>query len=388
MTTRKIILPLIIISQFLCTSLWFAGNSILTDLIETFELNSNVLSYITSSVQFGFILGTLLFAILSISDKFSPSKIFFVCALLGSLFNLSILLPINNLGTILSFRFLTGFCLAGIYPIGMKIAADYFDKSLGKSLGYLVGALVLGTSFPHFLKLMSGDYPWQYVIITTSILAITGGILIFLFVPKGPYFKINSTPNFRDLFSIFKNKKFTQAAIGYFGHMWELYAFWTFVPVILSIYNHLHTEVNLSIPLYSFIIIGSGSLACIVSGYLSEYLGLKSTATYFLIVSCMCCLISPFVFETSQVFFISFLIFWGWVVIADSPLFSTLVAINTEPETKGTALTIVNSIGFTITIVSIQILSALNSSNPSSFMFLILAIGPLVGISSLIRKTN
>lgn len=387
MNPQKIILPLIILSQFLCTSLWFAGNSIITDLITTYQLNSNALSYITSSVQLGFIMGTLSFALLSISDLYAPSKIFFISALVGAIFNLVILIPANNLYSLLIFRFLTGFCLAGIYPIGMKIAADYFDKSLGKSLGYLVGALVLGTAFPHFLKLISNDYPWQYVIIATSTLAILGGLLILIFVPKGPYYKRNNTPNFSKAFLIFKNRKFRQAAIGYFGHMWELYTFWTFVPIILITYNQTHPENHLSIPLYSFIIIGSGSLACVLSGYLSEYIGLKKTATYFLIASCICCLVAPFTFYAKPLTFISFLIFWGWVVIADSPIFSTLVAKNTEPQTKGTALTIVNCIGFSITIVSIQILSYMHSNSTSNFIFLILAIGPIIGISGLLKKT-
>tara|TARA_B100000809_G_scaffold38098_1_gene33319 strand:+ start:8887 stop:10071 length:1185 start_codon:yes stop_codon:yes gene_type:complete len=388
MTTSKNVLPLIILSQFFCTSLWFVGNGVSDDIINGYHLVPQTVSYLTSSVQFGFILGTLVFALLSIADKFSPSKIFFVCAFSGSVFNLGILLNQNTLFSLLSFRFLTGVSLAGIYPIGMKIAADYFDKGLGKSLGWLVGALVLGTAFPHFLKLISGDYSWKYVILITSFLAMLGGLLILVFVPQGPYCKVNSKTNSKDLIKIFKNSNFSQAAMGYFGHMWELYTFWTFIPIILTSYNKINPGINLSIPFYSFVIIGSGSIACILGGYISLYLGVKKTATYLLILSGLCCLISPFVFSNSPLVFVSFLVFWGLVVIADSPLFSTLVATNTEPQTKGTALTIVNSIGFAITIISIQMLSYLHHITTSNFILLVLAIGPIIGVLSLLRKTK
>ena len=388
MSVHKTVLPIIILSQFLCTSLWFAGNGVVNDLIQTFELSSNTLGYLTSAVQLGFILGTLAFAFLSISDRFSPSKIFFICALIGSFFNLGILFEWNTIYSLLLFRFLTGFCLAGIYPVGMKIASDYFKKGLGKSLGFLVGALVLGTALPHFLKLISASFNWQYIVVSTSALATVGGFLILLFVPNGPYFKKNSTPNFYDVFRVFKNSEFSSVAVGYFGHMWELYAFWTFTPVILTLYNTINPESNLSTPLFSFLIIGSGSLSCIFGGYLSEYLGVKKTATYFLSASTICCLFSPFIFNFSPIAFISFLIFWGMVVIADSPLFSTLIAKNTATETKGTALTIVNSIGFAITIISIQTLTYLLEFSATNYLFLILGIGPVFGILSLLKKQN
>jgi len=149
MNVSKHVLPIIVISQFFCTSLWFAGNGIMSELTRSFALEQRALGYLTSMVQFGFILGTFIFALLSVADRFSPSKVFFVCALLGAIVNISIIWEGNTYASILTFRFFTGFFLAGIYPIGMKIAADYFEKGLGKSLGFLVGALVLGTALPH-----------------------------------------------------------------------------------------------------------------------------------------------------------------------------------------------------------------------------------------------
>ena len=161
----------------------------MSDLSTTFGLGKNALSMITSMVQFGFIAGTLVFAILSIADRFSPSKVFLICGILGALSNLAGTWGSNSYFTILVFRFFTGFFLAGIYPVGMKIGADHFEKGLGKSLGYLVGALVIGTALPHFLKDSRGNLPWESVLYATSLLAFIGGTMMFLFVPDGPYRK-------------------------------------------------------------------------------------------------------------------------------------------------------------------------------------------------------
>ncbi|MCK0110442.1 MFS transporter [Flavobacteriaceae bacterium S0825] len=383
----KIILPIIVFSQFCCTSLWFAGNGVMADLISTFNLNESALGHITSAVQFGFISGTLVFALLTISDRFSPSKVFFFCALIAALFNLGAILENNSFFSLFILKYFTGFFLAGIYPVGMKIAADFYDKGLGKSLGFLVGALVVGTAFPHLLKGYSFGFSWQYIIVFISILALFGGLLMLLFVPNGPYRKASQKLKLNAWLKNFKDSKFRSAAFGYFGHMWELYTFWAFVPVILSLYKENNLESTLNIPLWSFIIIGVGGLSCVVSGYLSSIFKTKKVAFTALLLSCLCCLISPFIFLTnSESILLSFLVFWGMVVIADSPLFSTLIAQNAIPKYKGTALTIVNCIGFAITIISIQLLNYLHLKYNSSFLYMILVIGPILGLIALSRK--
>jgi len=382
----KSILPIIIISQFCCTSLWFAGNGVMSDIINNFNLNQSALSHLTSAVQFGFIIGTFLFALLTITDRFSPSKVFFTSAIIAALFNLGTIYHNNTIESLVGFRFFTGFFLAGIYPVGMKIASDYFNKGLGKSLGFLVGALVLGTAFPHLLKGYSANIPWKLVLIITSSLAVLGGLLILLFVPDGPYKKSAKKLDFSTLYTVFKNANFRSAAFGYFGHMWELYAFWAFLPIILKTYTLVHPETTLNIPILSFIIIGIGGLSCVASGYLSQHFGAKKIAFLALLCSCICCLFSPFFFliDSTSVF-IGFLLFWGMAVIADSPLFSTLVAQNVQSETKGTALTITNSIGFAMTIISIQFLNALKDSFEIHYLFVILALGPVLGLIALRR---
>ena len=229
------ILTTIVISQFFCTSLWFAGNAIMPEIIANLHLKNDFLAHITSAIQFGFITGTLTFAVLTIADRFSPSLVFLGSAVLASLFNLGISFDNINEVNILIFRFLTGFFLAGIYPVGMKIASDYYQKGLGKSLGFLVGALVLGTAFPYLLKNFMVNFPYKYVIYSTSILSILGGAIMYTFVPDGPFRKTGQKLEFNTFLKVFHNKKFQAAAFGYFGHMWELYAFWAFVPVDVEV---------------------------------------------------------------------------------------------------------------------------------------------------------
>ncbi|WP_018620099.1 MFS transporter [Spirosoma luteum] len=386
-TTSKWVLPVIVISQFFCTSLWFAGNAVMPDILYRFQLEPGFLAHLTSVIQFGFITGTFIFALLAIADRFSPSLVFFVCAVLAGLFNLGIAAPDVGPTGILFFRFLTGFFLAGIYPVGMKIASDYFQKGLGKSLGFLVGALVLGTAFPHLLKNITTHFPWVCVVYLTTLLSITGGLSIWLLVPDGPFRKAGQRLIFREFLSGFKSQNFRAASFGYFGHMWELYAFWAFVPVMVTGYGARYPEAGLNTSLLSFLIIASGSLACVSSGYLSGYFGVKKVAAISLALSCLCCLVSPFFLSRpSPSFFVSFLFFWGVVVIADSPLFSTLVAQNAPEQSRGTSLTIVNCIGFSITIISIQFINLLSESIDGRYVYMALALGPVLGLVSLLKK--
>lgn len=389
MKVSKLILPIIVFAQFCCTSLWFAGNGIMSELMVNFHLSESSLGHLTSAVQLGFIFGTLLFAVLTIADRYSPSKVFFICALFGALFNLGILWETNNLETILIFRFLTGFFLAGIYPVGMKIAADYYKKGLGKSLGFLVGALVLGTAFPHLLRQLTGAFSWKTVVQSTSLLAVFGGASMILLVPDGPFRKESQKLDISAFFRVFRVTNFRAGAFGYFGHMWELYAFWAFVPIMLKTYQDKHLETVFNIPILSFLIIGIGAVSCVLGGYISQKAGSKKTAFMALFLSCICCLASPWIFDlTSSFLFIGFLVFWGMVVIADSPLFSTIVAQSAAESTKGTALTIVNCIGFGISIISIQVITILSENINSNAIYSLLALGPILGLIGLGWKTK
>jgi predicted MFS family arabinose efflux permease len=372
------VLALIVIAQFAGTSLWFAGNAVVGDIIVAFALPVGVAGHILSAVQFGFITGTLVFSILAVTDRFRSQRLFFMSAFIGSLANLAILFQ-SNLASIVATRFVTGFCLAGIYPVGVKIASDHFERGLGKALGYLVGALVLGTALPHLVKAAIGSLSWMLVIIFTSVAAFAGGVIVLLLVPDGKYQSRVLAPDLRAVYSVFRNRNFRKVSFGYFGHMWELYTFWGLVPTMLGHYNMLY-DTHINVPLVSFILIASGALSCVLGGYISQRLGSYRTAGVFLAISLVCCLLSPSVFYLPQWLFLCFLLLWSMAVVADSPQFSTLVASSVTPDVKGTALTISYSIGFFLTIISIQLLQAATEWVSPVFLYILLVPGPLLGL--------
>jgi predicted MFS family arabinose efflux permease len=380
------LLPTIVLAQFAGTSLWFAGNAIMSDLQVAFSLPEGSLGPITASVQLGFITGTLVFALLMVADRFSPSKVFFASALLASLGNVGVATVADGYLGVLLLRFLTGFFLAGIYPVGMKISADWYAKGLGRALGYLVGALVLGTAFPHFIRFQGGNLPWTTVLWITSGVATLGGLAIWLLVPDGPHRRRGSGFRPGVIAEMFRYPKFRAAAFGYFGHMWELYAFWAFVPVLLATYAAAHHEL-IDVSGWSFFIIGIGGLGCVLGGYASGKYGSDNVAFGMLLTSGLCCLLLPFVANLAWPLFATLLLLWGFTVVGDSPQFSTLVAQNAPPEFVGSALTLVNSIGFAITIGSIQLLQWAALAWSPTWMFWLLIPGPIFGLLALRQLT-
>lgn len=384
--SRSHILPVIVLAQFACTSLWFAGNVAVGDRLRELSLPAATFGHLVVAVQLGFITGTLLFAILAVADRFSPSRVFFSCALLAAAVNLLVFFG-TDYHLLLVSRLLTGFFLAGIYPVGMKIAADHHQQGLGTALGWLVGALVLGTAFPHFVKLITAAISWQWILYTTAFLSVLGGWLILLLVPDGPFRTRSKGFAVAGFLQVFRMPAFRSAAFGYFGHMWELYAFWAFVPVILNTYAEQQQQ-PLSVPFWSFLVIGSGMLSCIAGGYLSKRIGSKAVAKTALLFSAVCCMGSPLFFELTFPFFIAGLIIWSMAVIMDSPQFSTLVAGAVPAEIRGTALTITNSIGFLITVISIETLGFLRPHLSPVMLYLVLAPGPILGWIAMQRKSS
>ncbi|RAU83950.1 MFS transporter [Pontibacter arcticus] len=376
------ILPVIVFSQFAGTSLWFAGNAVLPELQSTLKLQNDALPLLTSAVQLGFILGTFCFAALSLADRYSPRMLFLFCAVAGGLANAAILLAPESISAVLSLRAVTGFLLAGIYPVGMKIAASWYQGKLGKAIGYLVGALVLGTAFPHLLRGFGTSLSWQTMLISISILAALGGLMMYLLVPDGPLSGRGAVLRLGNMLDVFKLKDFRAAAFGYFGHMWELYTFWAFVPFILA--YSLPTLSAQQTSLYSFAIIAAGALGCIGGGYLSQWWGSERVAFMQLLLSGVCCVLSFWVFNMPGLV-LPLLLCWGVVVAGDSPQFSALTARTAPPQLVGTALTVVVSIGFAITIFSIQLIGYLLSLFQPQHVFIFLGIGPLLGLLTMRR---
>ncbi len=377
------IIIVIIFSQFAGTSLWFASNAVMSELQYHLSLSESALGYMTSGIQFGFITGTLTFAFFTISDRFSPRIVFFTCAILGALANLCVYLFAEGLWSLMAFRFATGFFLAGIYPVGMKIAAGWYRSDLGMAIGLLVGALVLGTAFPHLLKSLGQQLPWGGVLISVSVLCALGGVSMLWFVPDGPHMSKGTRFDPKAFAVIFSSRLFRASAFGYFGHMWELYALWAFVPVLLSAYVAANPGVDLNISFWAFCVIAAGSIGCAGGGLVSLRLGSAKVAYAQLSASGVCCLLSPLFFYAPPPLFLSFLVFWGIVVVGDSPQFSALNAHNAPRHLVGSALTIVNCIGFSITIFSIELINYLAHLIKPEFVFLFLTVGPALGLMAM-----
>jgi MFS family permease len=374
----KRVFPTIVVAQFCGTSLWFAGNAALAGWHQP-GWPDYAISYVTGSVQAGFIGGTLFFSLLALADKHSPSRLFFFCCLAGGVANSLALVDPSSFQWALISRSLTGFSLAGVYPVGMKIASDWQEKALGHWLGALVGALVLGAALPYGLKLMPLFVRPDFLLSGVSVLAAFGGLLVLLTVPDGPYRRKGKALSFTGIRDVFHIHSFRSPAYGYFGHMWELYAFWAFVPWSVHHYAGSHQQLILSESLPVFLIIAMGAAGCYFGGLWSFRIGSERVAFYSLLCSGCCCALSPIMWTAPAWLYLTFMGIWGFFVVADSPQFSALVARNAPPESRGTALTLVNCIGFAITIVSIHLLS-LFEGDLGDYLFVVLAAGPIIGI--------
>lgn len=374
------ILPVIVLSQFAGTAIWFSGNAVLAELAALWPASTGMVGWVTSAVQLGFITGTLVFAIFALSDRFSARWVFLLCTAAGAAANLAATAAGNAPFMILTLRFACGFFLAGIYPVGMKIAAGWYAKRLGNAMGFLVGALVLGTAFPHLVRGGLATVSWQAVMALSSSVCLAGGLLMFFLVPDGPYTVRGSRFNPAAVAAIFSHRPLRAAALGYFGHMWELYTLWAFVPLFLSAYAKASPESPLNISLWSFLIIGSGGIGCVAGGMASRRLGSAAVARMQLWISCICCLCSPFFFGIDPFLFLAFMLLWGITVVGDSPQFSTIVAHTAPQELVGSALTLVNCIGFSITIASLSLLQWLANRMPMQFLLVVLAVGPAAGL--------
>ena len=369
------ILPAIVAAQLLATSLWFAPNAVLGELQAEWTISGGA-GLVTAAVQLGFILGTLTFALLGIADRFRPGTVFLLAAGAGAAINVSILWFHTLFMPVLIARFLVGFCLAGVYPVGMRMAAGWYAGGLGRALGFLLAALVLGTALPHLLRALGTDWSWQSVLAGTSVLAVIAGILART-VPEGPHLARQGRLRFGGVFSALRVARFRAAAVGYLGHMWELYAFWAFIPLWLMAYGSLDDD---GLALASFAVIAAGAFGCIGGGFLARRHGSGRVALAQLGTSGGCCLLSPLAFLAPPLVVAAFLGIWGLAVIGDSPQFSTLTAANAPSDRVGSALTLVNSAGFAMSMASLTLLEVLQHTVPAAWLFLALLPGPVAGL--------
>lgn len=379
-------LLVIVLAQFAGTSLWFAGNAILPNLQPL--LGATALSgWITSAVQLGFIAGTLVYTIYRIPDTYPATRVFLVSVIAAAMFNLLILvLPLRS-GWVLLSRFGTGFFLAGVYPVGMKIAADWFRPKLGRAMGFLVGALVLGTALPHLIRGVGQSLPYEGLLVTVSVLAVAGGLLLVWVIPAAPVVRRPGTFSWSVFPMLFRTGPLRAGVTGYFGHMWELYALWAFLPALLTIYSQQHPEFLFNKSIWAFWGIAAGFIGCAVGGLIALRVGSRQVATVNLMVSCLCTALIPLLVHAPPALFLAFLIVYGITLAGDSPQLTTIISTNVPDNLRGSLLTLATCIGFSITIVSIQTLAwLLPYTGGSVWAFWLLVPGPLLGLWGLMNK--
>jgi len=356
----------IIVSQFLSGSIWFAAN-----------VAYQGQGILLSAIQFGFICGTLVFAALNLSDRFSPAKVFFICSLIGALFNFSGIFLSNHFPVLLITRVICGISLAGIYPVGMKIAASWYPETVSKALGWLVGALVLAAGFPYLIRVLDWQGIGRTILAVTSVLCAAGGMIQLFLVKDGPYLPKASHLDLTVIRDVFRHPGFRASAFGYFGHMWELYAVFAYVPSLIAALVDSHAAA------LSFGFFVAGFIGCAAGGLIALRTGSRRVAMTSLFVSGVLCLISPLLFYLPVWAALILVFIWGAAVVADSPQFSTLNTLFAPRDYVGSALTIVNCIGFLITIVTIELLDVWIKTLGIRTAFLPLVLGPVFGWMSL-----
>jgi len=379
----------LILAEFLAMSLWFSASAVVPQLSVEWELSDAQKAWMTMSVQLGFVLGALASAVWNVSDRVSSRRLFALCALIGAGANALIpLLDPGPQGTI-ALRFVTGIALAGVYPPGMKLAASWSTRDRGLAIGLLVGALTLGSATPHLLNAVplfgeGGMPPWRTVLYAASGLAAMGALIVALVVRPGPHLARSATFDARYALRALSYRPVRLANLGYLGHMWELYAMWTWVPLFLIASYEADGRPVADARLAGFAAIGAGALGCALAGLLADRLGRTTITVASLVISGACCLVVGFFFHQPLVL-TGICLVWGFAVVADSAQFSAAVSELSDPRYVGTALTMQTSLGFLLTLVTIQLVPPLVERFGWSGVFPFLAAGPVVGIVSMLR---
>ena len=380
-TTRpaRRILPVIVLAQLAGTSPWFAVNAVMPDLQREFGWPPAAVATLTSAVQLGFIAGALVFALLAVADRFSARRVFLVCAFASALCTLAAAQSAGSFAALWFWRALTGFCLAGIYPVGMKLAALWFPRGLGAALGLLVAALVLGSASPHALRALSVGAPWALVFQGVALASAGAGLALYLLVPEPPHAPVRASGlQLRALWAASVDRRVRASVLGYFGHMWELYTMWVLVPAILA------TRLGgAALSWAAFAVLGVGAFGCAAGGVLAQRIGSAKVAGAQLAISGLCCLAAPLLMNAPAPLFALWLLLWGVTVSGDSPQFSALTAGNAPAALVGSVLTLANSIGFAISIVSIQLFVTLAEHWPLANVLPWLGLGPVLGLIAL-----
>lgn len=385
-------LAVVVVAQCLGTSLWFSPAGAAAGLMARWQLDASGFAWLLAATQLGFIAGTLLLALTGAADRWPASRVFAASCAVGACANASIVLPDLGATTAWWVRMLVGVCLAGIYPLGMKLVVQWVGGKPALALAWLVAMLTLGTAMPHALRAFGVAWPWEHVLIGASLLALAGGLAVATvgdgrFTPQaGAALRLST----HDLRALVRIPALRASAGGYFGHMWELYAFWAVVPMLCAALLFgadapqavIGADVAPSVPAWlawlPALVIGVGALGCLVGGYLARAVGSAPVAFWALAGSGLICLVFPFVPHSLMWLKLCLLLLWGALVVADSPQFSALSSQAAPPQLLGMALVLQNGLGFLISVLSIVLLGALLARWGEPALWLLVP-GPLWG---------
>ncbi len=367
------------VAQFLGLTLWFSATAAAPAIAAELSLTASGTAWLTMAVQAGFVAGTLISALLNLADVLNARRLFAAGCVAGAAANAAIPFA-DGAGAVIALRLATGFALACVYPPGLKIAAGWFLERRGTALGVVVGALTIGSAFPHLLAWGAQGVPWRVLMWISSSLAVTGGAVVLLAVKDGPYVAASAPFDPHAVRAVLRNRGARLAMLGYLGHMWELYAMWTWIPAFAaaSIVSS-GAAAGRTGSLVAFVAIASGAIGCVLAGQWADAWGKARVAGLAMVVSAACAAASGLVFGGPLPLLVMLAIVWGFSVVADSAQFTALIAEFSPRTHVGTAVTLQTCAGFLLTMASMRLLPAVADRAGWQWAFLLLVPGPVLG---------
>jgi len=373
--------------MFLGMTLWFSATAATAAIVAEFHLSPGDAAWLTMAVQAGFVAGTLISAILNLPDVFNARHLFAAGCVCGAAAN-ALLARAGGPASLIALRVATGVALAWVYPPGMKVAAGWFERQRGSALGVVIGALTVGSAFPHLLAALSAQIPWRVLMFSASALALAGGGIIVTAVGDGPFVARSASFDPRAIARVFSYRPARLATLGYLGHMWELYAVWTWIAAfatasLASAELGAAPAASRAGSAIAFLTIASGAAGSAAAGFYADRVGKARVAAGAMLVSGTCAALAGAAFGAPPPVLAALAVVWGIAVVADSAQLSALVAEHSPRDHVGTALTVQTCCGFLLTMASIRLVPAMALAGGWLWAFLCLVPGPLLGARAL-----